>query len=151
MTSRRIIFTEPVNLHPLTFPAEVTFWKNDIIERNLKPLNHEIHIFHSWKSSLKKKKKKSHKPREHDFTNIYMWQMISFQNKWWISTHQLKRQTEKRAPLLNKPKKPPLYVSNKYIKTGSTSTAIREFPLWLNGLRTRHSLHGDAGSIPGLS
>ena len=26
-----------------------------------------------------------------------------------------------------------------------------EFPLWLSGLRTRHSLCEDAGSIPGLA
>ena len=27
----------------------------------------------------------------------------------------------------------------------------REFPLWLRGLRTQHSVHEDAGSIPGLA
>ena len=27
----------------------------------------------------------------------------------------------------------------------------QEFPLWLGGLRTRHSVHEDAGSIPGLA
>ena len=26
-----------------------------------------------------------------------------------------------------------------------------EFPLWFNGLRTRHSVHEDVGSIPGLA
>ena len=26
-----------------------------------------------------------------------------------------------------------------------------EFPLWLSGLRTRHGVHEDAGSIPGLA
>ena len=26
-----------------------------------------------------------------------------------------------------------------------------EFPLWLSGLRTRHRVHEDAGSIPGLA
>ena len=27
---------------------------------------------------------------------------------------------------------------------------MMEFPLWLRGLRTQHSVHEDAGSIPGL-
>ena len=27
---------------------------------------------------------------------------------------------------------------------------FREFPLWLSKLRTRHSIHEDAGLIPGL-
>ena len=27
---------------------------------------------------------------------------------------------------------------------------LLEFPLWLSGLRTQHSLHEDMGSIPGL-
>ena len=26
-----------------------------------------------------------------------------------------------------------------------------EFPLWLTGLRTRHTVHEDVGSIPGLA
>ena len=28
---------------------------------------------------------------------------------------------------------------------------LREFLLWLSGLRTQHSIHEDAGSIPGLA
>ena len=30
-------------------------------------------------------------------------------------------------------------------------TTTMEFSLWLSGLGTQHSLHGDVGSIPGLS
>ena len=26
---------------------------------------------------------------------------------------------------------------------------LKEFPLWLSGLRTRHNVHEDSGSIPG--
>ena len=26
-----------------------------------------------------------------------------------------------------------------------------ELPLWLSGLRTRHTVHEDAGSVPGLA
>ena len=26
-----------------------------------------------------------------------------------------------------------------------------EFPLWLSGLKTQHSVHGDAGSIPSVA
>ena len=29
--------------------------------------------------------------------------------------------------------------------------SIMEFPLWLRGLRHQHSVHEDAGSIPGLA
>ena len=28
---------------------------------------------------------------------------------------------------------------------------VKEFPLWLSGLRTQHSVHEDVGSIPGLA
>ena len=28
---------------------------------------------------------------------------------------------------------------------------LQEFPLWLSGLRTLHSVHEDAGLIPGLA
>ena len=28
---------------------------------------------------------------------------------------------------------------------------LREFPLWLSGLRTQHSLHEDVGLVPGLA
>ena len=46
MTSKRVIFTELVNLHPLTFPDEATLWENDVIERNLKQLKEKLQIFH---------------------------------------------------------------------------------------------------------
>lgn len=56
MTSKRVIFTELANLHPLTFPDEATLWENDVIERNLKQLKEKLQIFHFWKSNLKKEK-----------------------------------------------------------------------------------------------
>ena len=35
---QEVIFTELVSSHPLTLPDGVTFWENDVIERNLKLL-----------------------------------------------------------------------------------------------------------------
>ena len=29
--------------------------------------------------------------------------------------------------------------------------AVEEFPLWLSGLRTQHSVHRDVGLVPGLA
>ena len=36
-------------------------------------------------------------------------------------------------------------------KKGSTLKKKSEFPLWLSRLKTQHSLHEDAGLIPGLT
>ena len=37
------------------------------------------------------------------------------------------------------------------VKKGNTRNSFLEFPLWLSRLRTQHSIHEDAGSIPGFT
>ena len=43
------------------------------------------------------------------------------------------------------------YKAVSVIKELRINLGSREFPLWHSGLRTRHSVHEDVGSTPGLT
>ena len=43
------------------------------------------------------------------------------------------------------------FMANKIKNAGGIKIVNQEFPLWLNGLRTQHSVHKDVGSIPALT